>query len=621
MNSQHLSDHSSHGVRDSIAAAELQEASIPGQARSAILSAQLARIRQDRTDAVTGAAHAMVILQSKTTQLRDAGIKSAVREMALRHQCAELQQSNEAWMRESSQARASSISGAFDSLDADALAAGIFKAETQGIFSCERGVDGLLRDIKLARAGKSKFRKTPLTEAFFTKLAVKGGPALALWVSETLGEGAPVVSEHRIRGFQRKHPNVEIGHNEAAITTNVTRAIQFYEKHGIHTDDTDYVVDEDATAHGKHVEVTAHKENIRAFGINGGPYDITSKRELISLVQKHGLSSTTYVHLLVPQTRKTPTFPIAMSESDNKFDNGMVHGQQMLILRVFKKVTGLSSLHTFDSDGDPRLRRQYLMMQFNDNLAGHACLDLTHGMIRVRVPYITGYGYVFFDQCDMHCAWRFAIQYLKLKKSSSPSFMRLGPFRYNPGDFQRAAMSQKLPDNRRQTAAPFGAHDKQNGTGCRRKGGLNKEGQRLADSENFLITLWNDPTELHLRPDILYHMTLGKYISQNVDKRLTIMQRAESVGFVLEFLSLSYQLAVETVGACPKQTWLTRETATDMLVGLMLKILLLKYYRMKGRMSPPTFERIAPKMLEFFFQQIRSYDRNSSKFTFFQVQC
>ena len=58
-----------------------------------------------------------------------------------------------------------------------------------------------------------------------------------------------------------------------------------------------------------------------------------------------------------------------------------------------------------------------------------------------------------------------------------------------------------------------------------------------------------------------------------------------------------------------------------MLVGLMLKILLLKYYRMKGRMSPPTFERIASKMLEFFFQQIRSYDRNSSKFTFFQVQC
>ena len=158
LNSQHLSDHSSHGVRDSIAAAELQEASIPGQARSAILSAQLARIRQDRTDAVTGAAHAMVILQSKITQLRGAGIKSAVREMALRHQCAELQQSNEAWMRESSQARASSISGAFDSLDADALAAGIFKAETQGIFSCERGVDGLLRDIKLARVGKSKFR-------------------------------------------------------------------------------------------------------------------------------------------------------------------------------------------------------------------------------------------------------------------------------------------------------------------------------------------------------------------------------------------------------------------------------------------------------------------------------
>ena len=323
-------------------------------------------------------------------------------------------------MRESSQARASSISGAFDSLDADALAAGIFKAETQGIFSCERGVDGLLRDIKLARAGKSKFRKTPLTEAFFTKLAVKGGPALALWVSETLGEGTPVVSEHRIRGFQRKHPNVEIGHNEAAITTNVTRAIQFYEKHGIHTDDTDYVVDEDATAHGKHVEVTAHKENIRAFGINGGPYDITSKRELISLVQKHGLSSTTYVHLLVPQTRKTPTFPIAMSESDKKFDSDMVHGQQMLILRVFKKVTGLSSLHTFDSDGDPRLRRQYLMMQFNDNLTGHACLDLTHGMIRVRVPYITGYGYVFFDQCDMHCAWRFAIQYLKLKRARAP---------------------------------------------------------------------------------------------------------------------------------------------------------------------------------------------------------
>ena len=167
LNSQHLSDHSSHGVRDSIAAAELQEASIPGQARSAILSAQLARIRQDRTDAVTGAAHAMVILQSKITQLRDAGIKSAVREMALRHQCAELQQSNEAWMRESSQARASSISGAFDSLDADALAAGIFKAETQGIFSCERGVDGAVAGYQASESREKQVSEDSADRGLF----------------------------------------------------------------------------------------------------------------------------------------------------------------------------------------------------------------------------------------------------------------------------------------------------------------------------------------------------------------------------------------------------------------------------------------------------------------------
>ena len=85
----------------------------------------------------------------------------------------------------------------------------------------------------------------------------------------------------------------------------------------------------------------------------------------------------------------------------------------------------------------------------------------------------------------------------------------------------------------------FGAHDTQNELGCRRKGGLNKEGQRLPDSEDFIITLWNDPAELHLRPDILHRMTLGKYISLHVDKRLTIMQRVESASFVLEFVSLT----------------------------------------------------------------------------------
>jgi hypothetical protein len=83
-----------------------------------------------------------------------------------------------------------------------------------------------------------------------------------------------------------------------------------------------------------------------------------------------------------------------------------------------------------------------------------------------------------------------------------------------------------------------------------------------------------------------------------VDKSLSIIQRAESVGFVLELLSLSYELAVETEGTSPKAHWLTRETATDMLVRLMLKILLLKFYREKGRKAPPTFERIASKMLE-----------------------
>ena len=589
-----------------------------GRSQTAILGMQLSNEREKLAAVVTDAATSMTSLQSQLAELRQAGMESAVREMSMRHANSELRESSDAWAREASEARASAIVDAYDRADSDALANEIFKSETQGIFACRSGVGGLLHDIAQARAGKTGNPKSPVTKAFFAKLAVKGGPALAQWAANVLGEGTSVVSEGQLHDTLKRYPNVAIGHDEAAIETNMTRAIEFYTDSGIHTDETDYGVCEDATAHGKHVEVKIHNGSVRAFGFSGGPYDIDSKTELLELLQKHGLSSTTYVHLLVPQTRKAPTFPIAMSGSNNKFDREQVHCQQMRILRAFKRVTGLNSIHEFNSDGDARCRRQYLMMQFN-MLQHHLFMSIEHEMIRIRVPHIDGYGYVMFDQCDMHVAWRFAIQYLKLKVGSSPSHMRLGPLRYCPGDFQRAATSAKLPKGQRLTVAAFGVHDKQNEIGCRLKGGLNKAGGRLPDSENFLITLWNDKAEAHLRPDILYHMVLGRYISLHVDKSLTLEQRVESVGFVLEFLSLSYELAVETDGTSPKEHWLTRETATDMLVGLMLKILLLKYYREKGRKTPPTFERLASKMLEFFFQQIRSYDRNSSVFTFFQA--
>ena len=507
-----------------------------GRSQSAVLGVKLSREREKVATVVSEAASSIVDLRRQLAELRRAGMDSAVREMSARHACDELRESNVAWAKEASVARASAVVDAFEMADPDAIAHEVFKCETQGIFACRSGIDGFLHDISQARAGKTGNRKSPVTKAFFAKLAVKAGPALAQWAAEVLGEGTAVVSKSHIRETLKRHPNVAIGHDEAAVTTNITRAKEFYTEHGIHTEETDYVVDEDATAHAKHVEVKIHNGRVRAFGLGGGPYDIESKTELLELLQKHGLSSTTYVHLLVPQTRKTPTFPIAMSESNNKFDRLQVHRQQMLILRVFKRVTGLNSIHTFDSDGDARCRRQYLMMQFN-TLHDHLFMTMDHQMIRIRVPHIDGYGFVMFDQCDMHVAWRFAIQYLKLKTGSSPSYMRLGPLRYCPGDFQRAATSAKLPQGQRITVAAFGVHDKQNEIGCRLKGGLSKAGEHLPDSENFLITLRNDKEEAHLRPDILYHMVLGRYISLHVDKSLSIIQRAESAGFVLEFVA------------------------------------------------------------------------------------
>jgi hypothetical protein len=102
-------------------------------------------------------------------------------------------------------------------------------------------------------------------------------------------------------------------------------------------EETDYVVDEDATAHAKHVECCIHKGKIRVFGFAGGPYDVENASEMLALLREKGLSSTTYVNLLVPQIRNTPTFPIAMSESNSRFDRGKIHEWQMRILRVFKK--------------------------------------------------------------------------------------------------------------------------------------------------------------------------------------------------------------------------------------------------------------------------------------------
>ena len=598
----------------------LSDRSARGNAQMAFLSAQADNSRAMLASAVAQGSSAMMQMENEMSKLRQMGMECAIREMKKRRECSELQTSNGLWSAEVSKASAAALVSGCQANDADLVLDEIFKAETQNIFACRRGIDGFLHDVATARAGTTGTHKSTFTKAFFTKLSVKGGPALAQWVSEALGEGTAVVSEGRLRDWVRQQPQIEIGNDEHAIQFNMARAEKFYTKHAIHSSDTAYVVDEDATAHAKHIEVCLHNGRIRAYGFNGGPYYVENKQELLELLTRHGLSSTTYVHLLVPQKRNTPTFPIVVSESNNKFDTAHVGQVQKRILRVFLKTFRCNNLHCFDSDGDSRLRKRYLQMQFNWAYSEHDLfLTLEHDMIRVRVPFITGYGYVFFDQCDMHIAWRFAIQYLKLKKGNSHQFMRLGPLRYQPSAFQHAATSMTLPPKQRLTASAFKVHDKQNELGCRAKGGLDKSGKRKPDAENYLRTLWDDPKQLHLRPDILYHMVLGEYISLHTDKSLSVMERMYSVGFVLEWISLSYELAVETEDTSPKADWLTRETATDMIVGLMLKPLLIKYYRETGHKAEPTFERIASKMLEFFFQQVRSYDRNSSKFTFFQV--
>ena len=52
-----------------------------------------------------------------------------------------------------------------------------------------------------------------------------------------------------------------------------------------------------------HVEVVLKKGKILVFGITGGPYEIKAAADILRLVAQHGLSSTSYVHLLVPQLR------------------------------------------------------------------------------------------------------------------------------------------------------------------------------------------------------------------------------------------------------------------------------------------------------------------------------
>ena len=250
------------------------------------------------------AAHAAsteAALRAEIHELRRTAAENAARALAERHHNEELRAHNEACNRENTQLRAQALAVAFtrdDDSACDAIVREVHTAEMQGLLADEGAAKRLFADIQRHKSG-SQLVWSKMSKAFFTKLSLKGGPSLAEWVSSVLG-GPP---QKTVRDWRQKLAPFEIGHSEATVEANLARAIQHYEKRGLNINETDFVVCEDGTAHAKHVEVVLKKGKILVFGITGGPYEIKAAADILRLVAQHGLSSTSYVHLLVPQLR------------------------------------------------------------------------------------------------------------------------------------------------------------------------------------------------------------------------------------------------------------------------------------------------------------------------------
>lgn len=378
----------------------------------------------------------------------------------------------DAWMREALESRGKAIATSASELDADGCLRGLLDADREGLLEGEGFLRELLQNIgESLRGQRGRWKKRkPKLVAFYAKLSAKAGPEIASFVSDLLRGPSRV----RVRSWRRDSYVPRPGRSDEAIEANVRNAVRIYERHGFDCAKEPVFACEDGS--GVQARLDVHflrsKGLNRLYGLDDGPYDITSIDQALRLVKDKGFSTTLYVVLLVPGRRGLRATPVIMFETNNKFAGAQVHETIWTLLRVWRRVTGANTLVTSGADGDARLRRESLaLIQIARGERPGARLVLDHVLFRgIGVPHIDGYGHFLVVAGEyMHTSWRLRVLYLSVKRPLAV------PIPVAPAAFQKEAAKV----NPALTKAHFDPQEKQAWRQTKELFGLDAEGRVL----------------------------------------------------------------------------------------------------------------------------------------------
>ena len=151
---------------------------------------------------------------------------------------------------------------------------------------------------------------------------------------------------------------------------------------------------EDGTSHQKRIDLVVDQAaKIMGYGLNGGPHRFETLEQLRAAVLEHGLASTFYVVMIIPQKAGAPAIPLIIDSNDNSFTTEDVEALTRCILRhVASK--GLGGRIILDvADGDSRLRNQAFNLHDHPDSPARDYFTVDHPFVTLRLPYFSGHGF------------------------------------------------------------------------------------------------------------------------------------------------------------------------------------------------------------------------------------
>jgi hypothetical protein len=175
------------------------------------------------------------------------------------------------WRREALRSRAPAIVEDIKNNDADGFLNGLLRADQENLFEGKGLLKGLLVNMGAALSGGQVRRaKKKGLKAFFTKLSVRAGPAMANFVSEALC--GP--SESSLRRWRRDAFRPSPGDDVEAIEHNTRHVVDLLRRTGFEPSTEVCYVAEDGTSFQSHLDVHINGGELWIYGIAGGPYKV-----------------------------------------------------------------------------------------------------------------------------------------------------------------------------------------------------------------------------------------------------------------------------------------------------------------------------------------------------------